>query len=406
MPMPANGQINALRQGRGLFENALSMLTSAAGEPAAGFAALAELARGGNAGEARDAVRQAFAYQPRTSEGQQQQRMLGEALGYVANSAPVKTWQQGVDIAGRYSPVAGAALQTVPTAIGVTMGAKPALRQGRALSELAGSAQRRMVQNAMAPSTINTGPMGRQRGVINASTTNPGDLLIDKWGDEAIYVGQDKTNPGNVLVRQGKAEFSMSPDNLTMAKSKRAKEAKQGTIRRYHGSYEPDAFVIGEGGKDRFNGIFTSRGGVEPAYSGYNYYVDIPEDKLLTQQKINYHIPYEDQVMAVEKVTGIKSSDPDFDTVFSAIGDDTNSPSDWLDDSYGVISDSFLAAMQRRGKFNNSQAQSLNAADASWEAQRLRGQFAKRLGFDAVDMDDETGTSTLVVKKIRVKPLK
>ena len=166
MPMPANGQINSLRQGRGLFENALSMLTSAAGEPAAGFAALAELARGGNAGEARDAVRQAFAYQPRTPEGQQQQRMLGEALGYVANSTPVKTWQQGVDIAGRYSPVAGAALQTVPTAIGVAMGAKPALKQGRALSELAESAQRRMVHNAMTPSTINTGPIGMQRGVV------------------------------------------------------------------------------------------------------------------------------------------------------------------------------------------------------------------------------------------------
>ena len=156
-----SSQIKAGREGVGLFENALSMLTSAAGEPAAGMVALAELIRGGDSGAARDAVRQAFSYQPRTDAGQRQQRMLGELAASAMNSAPVRTWQRGVDIAGRYSPAAGAALQTVPTAIGVVAGAKPAMQQGRALSELAGLAQKKMVQNAMAPRRLHP-----QRGVI------------------------------------------------------------------------------------------------------------------------------------------------------------------------------------------------------------------------------------------------
>lgn len=168
MPMPISSQIKAGREGVGLFENALSMLTSAAGEPAAGMVALAELIRGGDSGAARDAVRQAFAYQPRTDAGQRQQRMLGELAASAMNSAPVRTWQQGVDIAGRYSPAAGAALQTIPTAIGVATGAKPAMQQGRALSELAGLAQNRMVQNAMTPRTLHP-----QSGVVMFRGGNP-----------------------------------------------------------------------------------------------------------------------------------------------------------------------------------------------------------------------------------------
>lgn len=35
--------------------------------------------------------------------------------------------------------------------------------------------------------------------------------------------------------------------------------------------------------------------------------------------------------------------------------------------------------------------------NASWEMQRLRGRVAAHLGFDAVEMDDEHGTSYLIV---------
>lgn len=210
MPMPMSSQIKAGREGVGLFENALSMLTSAAGEPAAGMVALAELIRGGDSGAARDAVRQAFSYQPRTDAGQRQQRMLGELAASAMNSAPVRTWQRGVDIAGRYSPAAGAALQTIPAAIGVAAGAKPAMQQGRALSELAKLAQNRMVQNAMTPGGINTGPIGRQRGVISDGYTDINGL----WhGTSGYHTKLNDRYQGSISSGDGRGFwFSKSPE--------------------------------------------------------------------------------------------------------------------------------------------------------------------------------------------------
>ena len=44
-----------------------------------------------------------------------------------------------------------------------------------------------------------------------------------------------------------------------------------------------------------------------------------------------------------------------------------------------------------------------DAGEASWEAQRLRGQLAAKQGFDAVEMDDETGTSLLIPYQSKAK---
>ncbi len=38
--------------------------------------------------------------------------------------------------------------------------------------------------------------------------------------------------------------------------------------------------------------------------------------------------------------------------------------------------------------------------DAGWEMQRLRGRVAAHLGFDAIEMDDEHGTSYLIVNPL------
>lgn len=151
------------RQSRGFGENALSMLTGGIGEPVAGFASLAALARGENAAGVRDAVRDAFTYQPRTAEGQGQQRMLGELAQSAMNSAPVRTWQRGVDFAGRASPVAGATLQSVPTAIGALAGYKQAMQTGNALSQRLAQAQRAAMENAMMPKVLHP-----QRGAVTA----------------------------------------------------------------------------------------------------------------------------------------------------------------------------------------------------------------------------------------------
>ena len=156
--------------GYGLAEIAAQLGTSAIAEPVAGFAAMYDPQHGA------DAIREGMTYQPRSQEAQQYSQSVGNAASAAIKPAMpiIDTWKKGVDIAGQYSPVVGAGLRTVPTAIGIAMGAKPALQAGRQVSEGLGAMQARMIANANAPRTLNTGYMG-QRGVfagINALTAD------------------------------------------------------------------------------------------------------------------------------------------------------------------------------------------------------------------------------------------
>ena len=157
--------------GYGLAEIAAQLGTSAIAEPVAGFAAMYDPQHGA------DAIREGMTYQPRTQEAQEYSQSIGNAAKTAIKPAMpiIDTWQRGVDIAGGYSPVAGAMLRTVPAAIGVAMGAKPALQAGRQVSEGLGAMQERMIANANAPSTLNTAGFRGQRGVfagINALTAD------------------------------------------------------------------------------------------------------------------------------------------------------------------------------------------------------------------------------------------
>ena len=156
--------------GYGLAEIAAQLGTSAIAEPVAGFAAMYDPVHGA------DAIREGMTYQPRTQAAQEYSQSVGNAAKTAIKPAMpiIDTWKKGVDIAGQYSPVVGAGLRTVPTAIGIAMGAKPALHAGRQASKGLEAMQGRMVANANAPRTLNTGYMG-QRGVfagINALTAD------------------------------------------------------------------------------------------------------------------------------------------------------------------------------------------------------------------------------------------
>lgn len=147
--------------GYGLAEIAAQLGTSAIAEPVAGFAAMYDPANGA------DAIREGMTYQPRSEAAKMYQQGASNVVGQAIKPVipVIDAWQRGVDIAGRYSPMAGAALQTVPTAIGVTLGAKPALQTGRQVSEGLGAMQGRMIANANAPRILNAGYMG-QRGTF------------------------------------------------------------------------------------------------------------------------------------------------------------------------------------------------------------------------------------------------
>jgi len=147
--------------GYGLAEIAAQLGTSAIAEPVAGFAAMYDPVNGAAA------IREGMTYTPRTEAGQMYRQGAARTLGTIAQPAMpvIDAWQRGVDVAGKYSPVTGAALQTVPTALGALMGYKPAMQTGRQVSNSLGAMQGRMVANANAPRTLNAGYMG-QRGAI------------------------------------------------------------------------------------------------------------------------------------------------------------------------------------------------------------------------------------------------
>ena len=154
--------------GYGLAEIAAQLGTSAIAEPVAGFAAMYDPVHGA------DAIREGMTYTPRTQAAQEYSQSIGNAAKTAINPAMpiIDTWIKGVDIAGQYSPVVGATLRTVPTAIGIAMGAKPALQAGRQVSEGLGAMQGRMVANANAPSTLNTAGFRGQRGAIGTLSTD------------------------------------------------------------------------------------------------------------------------------------------------------------------------------------------------------------------------------------------
>ena len=119
----------------------------------------------------------------------------------------IDTWQQGVDIAGRYSPTLGALMQTAPTALGVTLGAKPTLQAGRQASNTLGAMQARMIANANAPKTLNAGFMG-QRGSVG--TQRP----LTEFEKAHLIAQQNAALP----VSQG--GLGLAPDNTAMDRAR------------------------------------------------------------------------------------------------------------------------------------------------------------------------------------------
>jgi len=148
--------------GYGLAEIAAQLGTSAIAEPVAGFAAMYDPVHGA------DAIREGMTYAPRTEAGQMYRQGAAKTLGAMVQPAMpvIDAWQRGVDVAGKYSPVTGAALQTVPTALGALMGYKPAMQTGRQVSNSLGAMQQRMIANANAPRTLNAAGFRGQRGAI------------------------------------------------------------------------------------------------------------------------------------------------------------------------------------------------------------------------------------------------
>jgi hypothetical protein len=191
------------RNAYGLGENAASLASAAIAEPVAGYAAMFDPVNGA------DAIREGMTYQPRSEAAKMYQRGAANAIGQAVKPAMpiIDTWQQGVDIAGRYSPTLGAMLKTTPTALGVALGAKPALQTGRQVSNSLGALQQRAIANASAPRTLNMGFRG-QRGVIG--TQRP----LTEFEQAHLTAQRNAALP----INQG--GLGLAPDNTAMDRAR------------------------------------------------------------------------------------------------------------------------------------------------------------------------------------------
>lgn len=143
----------------------------------------------------------------------------------------------------------------------------------------------------------------------------------------------------------------------------------------FHGSYENTAPVIKVGafamsGDNVFDGIFACAD-ADVAGSHGNFVHVYNVASVADSSDLNARI---DEV--IEFLNAHVESD-DVESLAYAIADDE-------------CDDAFADSLSPRSC----------TGDAGWEMQRLRGRVAAHLGFDAVEMNDEHGTSYLIVNPL------
>lgn len=155
-----------------------------------------------------------------------------------------------------------------------------------------------------------------------------------------------------------------------------------GHVRLFSGSHETINKIHGGG---VFGGIFASESkevadshGLGP--SRVTHYMDVPEDLILSQHDLDYEIDY-DKVAEALKSAAHWVDDDDFDRLWELVIEE-----EMTDDGDERI------------------LRSDDLGEASWEAQRLRGIVATKLGYKAVEMNDEHGVSYLVLPGVDIHP--
>lgn len=146
----------------------------------------------------------------------------------------------------------------------------------------------------------------------------------------------------------------------------------------YHGTYENAPFEIApySPGAIDFGGIFASPCRTAAESHGENVFsIEINEEDILSSYHLVYEVEYTKSLSALEKAFGRNLLEEEQDVLWDAVIEEKSVDEDALCEVLGVD----------------------DYAEASWECQRLRGQVARHLGFKAVEMQDEHGTSYLVL---------
>jgi hypothetical protein len=195
-----------------------------------------------------------------------------------------------------------------------------------------------------------------------------------------VAAGESETSDGDGGLPAGgteKLSLRALPNQVNAVTESNMPPKRDGFTRLYHGGHNEGFTQVPGGGS--FDGFFASArksSSWQAHGSDKNYFADVPDDKVLTDYALNYEVPYQDTLAAFEKVTGIKEGEDNFGAAWSA-----------------VVEDKGNRYAEEAGLADRSG----NLDDPGLVAQKLRGQVAKELGFQAVEMEDEHGTSWLIV---------
>lgn len=149
----------------------------------------------------------------------------------------------------------------------------------------------------------------------------------------------------------------------------------------YHGSYSTAApkiqiGYVGDVPSNIFDGIFASSYyGVADSHGEHVYAYDVNDENIANSQNLSSE--YKKVYAFLMKELNIANVDDVEEIADRVIWDNCSDI------------DEFADLLTR--------AEGKDTGSLSWELQRLRGRVAASLGYDAVEMDDEHGTSYLIV---------
>ena len=239
---------------------------------------------------------------------------------------------------------------------------------------------RQNIDNSSSPPFVAPQEESLRLAKAKESSALPGESLDEAFLRLAVERGM--IQPKDVTRQEGMisgkvAKTTAAPAQKIVPSATNAENPE--SVRLFHAGTDPTVGgywdKVPEG--SLFDGFFALANGYGNYGTGAKYYTDINKQKLLSNYDLTYEIPYKKTERILEKITGIKSNNKDYNLVFNAV----------VDDEYGKIDADNLMRIFSKD----------NVADASWEAQRLRGNLAKKLGYDAVEMSDENGISYLIV---------
>lgn len=138
-----------------------------------------------------------------------------------------------------------------------------------------------------------------------------------------------------------------------------------------------------------FDGIFASPR--REAAEAFGEQVDeliVREDGILSDFALNYELEHERVKDAFDDIVGQNLSDDVYEDVWSLVVED-------VDIQELANQESVIEAIPGAS----------DSADVAWKAQNLRGRLASELGFDAVEMADETGISYFIPSGSQVRSI-